>query len=57
MNNLSPIANRFVEGEDEIVALVTEAKEEVVDETPVDVTAIGLSVEKGKKEEDTEAAA
>jgi large subunit ribosomal protein L25 len=43
---------------EEIVALVNEAKEEVEEATaPIDMDAIGLSVEKGKKEEEGDASA
>lgn len=41
----------LVDGADEVVALVSEAKEEVVDETPVDLSAIEVE-KKGKKEEE-----
>ncbi len=41
---------------EEVVAMVTVAKEEVVEETPVDLAAIDISVEKGKKEEEGAAA-
>ncbi len=37
---------------DEVVASIAVAKEEVVEETPVSMEDIGLSVEKGKKDEE-----
>ncbi len=37
---------------EEVVAMVTEAKEEVIEETPLDISAIETSVERGKKEEE-----
>ena len=42
---------------DEIVAIVAAAKEEVEEAAPVDLSAIEISVEKGKKEEEAVAAA
>lgn len=42
--------------EDEVVAIASEVKEEVVDETPVDLSAIEVE-KKGKKEEEEEPAA
>lgn len=41
----------LVDGADEVVALVSEAKEEVVEEVPVDLSAIEVE-KKGKKEEE-----
>mgnify|MGYP003393070125 CR=1 FL=1 len=41
----------LVDGENEVIALVSEAKEEVVEEVPVDLTAIEVE-KKGKKEEE-----
>lgn len=43
--------------EEEIIAMVSAAKEEEVEVAPVDITQIGISVEKGKKEEEAEPAA
>lgn len=37
---------------DEIVAMIDVAKEEVAEAVPMDISQIGVSVEKGKKEED-----
>lgn len=43
----------LIEGAEEVVALVTEAKEEVIEEAaPVDLSAIEISEKKGKKEEE-----
>jgi len=49
-----PAGVTFVSDPEEVIALVTPAKEEEVEEvvTPVDVSEIGLSETKGKKEED-----
>jgi len=53
-----PAGVELVTGEDEVVALVSEAKEEVVEETgPIDLSAIEISEKKGKKEEEGEAVA
>jgi large subunit ribosomal protein L25 len=41
---------------DEVVAMVAEAKEEVEEAAPMDISAIETSVERGKKEEDAAAA-
>lgn len=37
---------------EEVVAMITVAQEEPVEETPMDIADIGTSVERGKKEED-----
>jgi large subunit ribosomal protein L25 len=51
-----PVGVTFVTDPEEVIALVTPAKEEEEEEsTPVDVSAIGLSEEKGKKDEEGEA--
>lgn len=43
----------LVEGPDEVIALVSEAKEEIVEEAaPVDLSAIEISEKKGKKDEE-----
>lgn len=48
-----PAGVTLVTGEDEVVALVAEAKEEVEEEAaPVDFSAIEISEKKGKKEEE-----
>ena len=49
-----PAGVTFVTDEDEVIALVAPAKEEEAEEptTPVDVSEIGLSEKKGKKEEE-----
>lgn len=54
-----PTGVTLVTDSTEVVALVAEAKEEVLEEVPatVDMTAIGDSVERGKKEEEGEAPA
>ena len=41
---------------DEVVAMIAEAKEEVAEAAPIDITQIETSVERGKKEEEPEAA-
>ncbi len=41
---------------DEVVAMIAEAKEEVEEVAPIDITQIETSVERGKKEEEPEAA-
>jgi len=41
---------------EEVVAMITVAQEEPVEETPMDIADIGDSVERGKKEEEGEAA-
>lgn len=52
-----PSGVTFVTDENEVIALVAPAKEEEVEEEsiPVDVSEIGLSETKGKKEEEAEA--
>lgn len=53
-----PAGVELITGEDEVVALVSEAKEEVIEETgPIDLSAIEISEKKGKKEEEGEVAA
>jgi large subunit ribosomal protein L25 len=48
-----PAGVTFVSDEEEVIALVTPAKEEVEEEVaPMDISEIGLSEEKGKKEEE-----
>ena len=42
---------------EEVVAMIDVAKEEPVEEVPVDISAIGISEERGKKEEEGEAGA
>jgi len=39
-------------GPEEVIAMVTEAKEEVVEEVAADITAIEISEERGKKEDE-----
>ncbi len=51
-----PSGVKLIQDADEVVALVSEPKEEVVDETPVDLSAIEVE-KKGKKEEEGDAAA
>ena len=51
-----PSGVELIQGADEVVALVSEAKEEVVEETPVDLSAIEVE-KKGKKEEEGEVVA
>lgn len=49
-----PSGVTLITGPEEVVALVSEAKEEVEEvSAPVDLSAIEISVEKGKKEEET----
>ncbi len=50
-----PAGVTLITGPEEVVALVSEVKEEV-EEAPVDLSAIEISVEKGKKEEEEPAA-
>ena len=53
-----PAGVELVTGEDEVIALVSEAKEEVIEESgPVDLSTIEISEKKGKKEEEGEAVA
>ena len=53
-----PAGVELVTGEDEVIALVSEAKEEVIEETaPVDLSTIEISEKKGKKEEEGEVVA
>lgn len=53
-----PAGVTMVTGEDEVIVLASEAKEEVVEESaPVDISQIELSEKKGKKEEESETAA
>jgi large subunit ribosomal protein L25 len=47
-----PAGVRLVDNPEEVVALVTEAKEEEVEAAPVDLANIELSEKKGKKEEE-----
>ncbi len=48
-----PAGVDLVSAPEEVIALVSEAKEEVIEESaPVDLSAIELSVSKGKKEEE-----
>lgn len=50
-----PAGVTLITDPEEVVALVSEVKEEV-ESAPVDLSAIGISVEKGKKEEEVPAA-
>jgi large subunit ribosomal protein L25 len=50
-----PSGVTLVTDPEEVVALIAEMKEEVEDTTPVDLSAIEVSVEKGKKEEEAPA--
>jgi len=47
-----PASAVITDDPEEVIAMVTEAKEEVIEETPMDITAIETSVERGKKEEE-----
>jgi large subunit ribosomal protein L25 len=51
-----PAGVTLITDPEEVVALVSLAKEEVEEEVPVDLSAIEISVEKGKKEEEEVAA-
>ena len=48
-----PSGVELITDPEEVVALASEVKEEVVEETPVDVANIEISEQKGKKEEET----
>lgn len=52
-----PANAEITAGPEEVVAMATEAKEEVIEETPADISTIEISEERGKKEEEGEAAA
>lgn len=51
-----PLSAKITVEADEVVALVTGAQEETEETTPMDISQIGSSVERGKKEEEAEAA-
>lgn len=53
---LPPSAKLNIDG-GEVVAMISVAKEEVEEAAPMDISAIGTSVERGKKEEEGEPAA
>ena len=46
-----PASAKLSMSDDEVVAMIDVAKEEVEEATPMDISQIGVSVEKGKKEE------
>ena len=47
-----PAALKLSIDQDEVVAMIDVAKDEPVEVAPVDISAIGMSVERGKKEEE-----
>ncbi len=51
-----PLSAKISVDADEVVALVTGAQEETEETAPMDISQIGSSVERGKKEEEAEAA-
>lgn len=51
-----PLSAKITVEADEVVALVTGAQEETEETTPMDISQIGSSVERGKKEEEAESA-
>lgn len=54
---LFPASAKLDVSGDEIVAMIDVAKEETEEAAPMDISQIGTSVERGKKEEETEPAA